>query len=104
MSTIPRTVMNRMHSNKPTSVTNILAYSYLSCIDRVLWNCNTSFCTELGYRGKYDFLILIGGINKENSDSSTGHCKVTQDACVTYYQLTRSAAETIWIKGQQKLV
>jgi len=78
MSTIPRTVMNRMHSNKPTSVTNILASSYLSCIDRVPWNCNISFCNDLGYRGKYDFLILICGNNKENSDSSAGHCNVTQ--------------------------
>jgi hypothetical protein len=78
MSTIPRTVMNRMYSNKPTSVTNILASSYLSFIDRVMWNCNTSFCTELGYSGKYDFLLLICGINKDNLDSSTGNCNFTQ--------------------------
>lgn len=86
MSTIPRIVMNRMYSNKPTSVTNILAPSYLSFIDSGLWNCNISICTVLGYCGKHDFLVLIWGINKENSNSSSGYLLQTVGQC----DITRS--------------
>lgn len=69
MSTRLTTVINRMYSDKSTSMTNILAPSYLSYIDFVASNRNIGICVEknrdIGLLGEVDLRILVWSSNKQ---------------------------------------